>query len=428
MSGRLVILFFIFFASLFFSLRCQQEKVCIPNTICRMDEHYLRNEGGAKDAGLKREYQQVSEIQEEGDDSSCEGWFLVREFQSPSDTQQTSNTSKYVAISSNSKFLAYGGADCNEKFPSLWNSGSLRIWEISSGNLIHTEFPETMSAQCVRVSSLSFFQNAKYLLASLFWKWPHHSKTGIYAIDLQNGKAHNSFFRENEDGMEFTEFHSSVVNLQGTHIAFYYELTNREIREGILNGEKDIAYIRILEGHMLQILKNPKIGGILWKGPSPVFHPKHLILVIVVNQMIRLWDILTGKEILALQKVEGLDIEKSTKLTFSHDGRQLAAVIPGQSTSMIVLWNTETGKKINQEIQLNGKVLTLMFSVNNQLLYLGMTDGTIRQRSIVGNSDTILLRSSATNVSNISFGNGLSEIVFRDSLSGKIQVWKKCGN
>jgi eukaryotic-like serine/threonine-protein kinase len=90
------------------------------------------------------------------------------------------------------------------------------------------------------------------------------------------------------------------------------------------------------------------------------------------NEVIRLWDLQTGAEVLAMRNAWGRNTVLA--LAFSPDGRRLAS---GGNHAIVTLWDTQTGQEVVELPTSRMIVTTVLFSPDGRQLAAVTNDGAI---------------------------------------------------
>jgi hypothetical protein len=85
-------------------------------------------------------------------------------------------------------------------------------------------------------------------------------------------------------------------------------------------------------------------------------------------QTLRLWEVTTAAELLALPTVT------NSRVAFSPDGRMMAMSAPSQE---ILLWDLRRGKELRRIKGFDADVASLAFSPDSRLLVSGLSDSTL---------------------------------------------------
>ncbi len=134
-----------------------------------------------------------------------------------------------------------------------------------------------------------------------------------------------------------------------------------------------------------------------------------------LDNIIKLWDIETGKEIRSFQGHK----KAVNSLSFSSDGKILAS---GSEDNTIKLWDIETGKEIFSFQGHNKNVNTISFSFNSKILASSGADNIIKLWNLETGKEIFSLQGHKKAVNSIAF-NSDGKILASGSADNTIKLW-----
>jgi len=232
--------------------------------------------------------------------------------------------------------------------------GTVKLWDVNTGREIHT-----FRGHSEGVNSVAFSPDSKTIVSSSINIKLWDAVTGREIHTMSDRFVHSVAF--SPDGKtiasEFSEVKGSF-NEEGSYIVGGDVYTVTIKLWDVITGRE----IRTLSGHS---------GGVLFV-PSIAFSPDGKTIVSgSTDGMIDLWDVVTGREIHTLRG----NSWAVKSVAFSPDGK---TIVSGSEDNTIKLWDVVTGREIRTISEHSGWVNAVTFINNGKRILSGSYDGTIR--------------------------------------------------
>ncbi|MBD2494766.1 WD40 repeat domain-containing protein [Nostoc sp. FACHB-280] len=270
----------------------------------------------------------------------------------------------------------------------------------------------------------------------------------IQVWDMQSGQLINSWLTESSKAINLTKSLNAVAItpngktlLTGGNILKAWDLaTGKQIR--IFRSSGWIFYINISTDSQI-LLTQGSAGTIIWNLQSGKKIRRYLGTYTVMwvispnsktvvgedgfDDKIKVWDLITGKELLILDNHGAIAVRK---LSFSQDGKLVA----GSGYDGIKIWDFETGEQIQRVDKFKNvpfhehldHVGNLIFNFNNQTLFSSGSDGLIQIWDI-GNGKNVGKIKGENDIIDIAMSNDSQILVgFGRNAQNQqtIEVWK----
>ena len=166
---------------------------------------------------------------------------------------------------------------------------------------------------------------------------------------------------------------------------------------------------------------NSRIQRILLQGSrlalnSAAFSPDGRRIVSVgPDNLLRIWDVATGRELLALKGYTGSVLS----VAFSPDGRLIAA---GDYDGKLKLWDATMGLELQTLKKQTTSVLSVSFSPDGTRIASGSRDGTVKVWDVATGQELLKLKGHSARVMIVAFSPDGRRIVSGDT-DGIIKEW-----
>jgi WD40 repeat protein len=239
-----------------------------------------------------------------------------------------------LAFSADGKTLVSGSSDC-----------TICVWDVKTGRE-RIELPGHRG----RITGLSFSPDGRKVASA-------SADCTIRSWDVHSGRELQRFVG-----------HAGVV----TTVAF--SPCGRFLASGEWRGAKKDTTIILWEEASGKPVRRMK--GHTDEVVAVVFSADGKRIASLGRDAIRLWDVMSGKEILTLK--EDSHLARSESIAISPGGELIATA----STDDVLLWDSKTGKKVFQSLQKNGWGGSAIRFIGKTMLCSMTTDGTIRRWEI----------------------------------------------
>ncbi len=265
------------------------------------------------------------------------------------------------------------------------NSDEIRIWDVSSGELL-----QSLSGHEKRVLSVAFSPDGRWLAAGLVDNYDN-----VLIWDINSGKiaatleGHESWVRSvafSPDGRLLASASGEMGRKPGLKI---WNVATSEL-------------VATLEGHtdyVNSVAFSPD-GDYLASGSS--------------DGSVKIWDVTTHE----LVRTLGGDSGEVLSVAFSPDGRLLAT---GPIFDTVNLWEVNSGELV--ETQDRGTYATSMdFSPDSRLMATGLVDGSVLVWDLHGIKPPLSLQGHSERVTSVAFSPD-GDLLASGSMDGTVVLW-----
>jgi len=229
-----------------------------------------------------------------------------------------------------------------------------RIWDVSTGR----ELWKLNGFRC-SVKAVAFSPDGRMLAAA--------GNDGMVKLyDLKTGKELRSLVHVNSADIDM-----SVYSVK-------FGRDSQKIYAG--NGDGTISEWDVVTGKETRVWKAHDRTAF-----KVAFSPDYSLLASFGDSVVKLWDTRTWREVRSLSMIRPDAVNLSSEVTFSNDGKLIAASNVGldqKQTSYLyaqtIVWNVDSGEKLftieGHKFDVDG----LVFTQDNQFLLTGSVDTTIK--------------------------------------------------
>ena len=236
----------------------------------------------------------------------------------------------YAIVSPDGKFIISAHHDC-----------TIRVWEVSSGRLIHE-----LKGHTEPVTSVSVSPDCKYIVSAAgFFKSKDYT---IRVWKFSTGELINTI-----DNRGWSVYHAAF-SPNGNQIISASENCTVSIWEGIRS-----LFPRVMHAHT-------------WPVNMAVFNPDcKQIISAAADNTIRIWDVITGKVLHTLMEHMG----NVNSVSYRSDGKYF---VSASDDKTVRVWDSQTGDLLHTLEGHTDKVKSAVFSPNGRFVVSASADNTIR--------------------------------------------------